>query len=97
MSEFSVKSAELRNKANMLSQYNSKFKTEKDNLVNAEMTLMKGFEGDAAVTFDTEFKAFEARMENFKNVIDEYVARLNEEAAAYEKADQEARMTAETK
>jgi WXG100 family type VII secretion target len=92
MSEFSVKSAELRNKADALKKYCDSLQSERSNLMNAEQVLMKGFEGDAATAFDKEFRAFDGRMETFKAVAEQYAIKLREQADAYDKADSEAAM-----
>lgn len=97
MAEFSVSSLELRNKATTLNEYNQKFMQEKNNLVDAKVALMKGFEGDAAAAFESTFNTFVAQMDNFKAVVDEYVNKLNEEADSYDKADSTSTMTAERK
>ena len=92
MSEFSVKSAELRIKADAIQQYCDGLQTERGNLVSAEQVLMNGFEGDAATAFDKEFKNFDGKMETFKGVAEQYVIKLRELADAYDKADSEATM-----
>ena len=97
MSEFSVKSSDLRSNANLLNDYLQKFQKEQGNLTGAEQTLMKGFQGDAAVTFDKNYKELEAKMTNFATVVSEYITKLNEEAEAYDKADIAATNVAGTK
>ena len=87
MSEIRVTSAELRNKAESFKNYIAKFETERQNLVTAEQTLMPKFEGDAATTFDGNFKSFNLQMENFKKVVDEYVVKLNTIADSYERSE----------
>ena len=94
MSEIKVASAELRNKATDFQNYISKFESERQNLVTAEQTLMTKFEGDAATTFDGNFKAFNSQMENFKKVVDEYVVKLNSMAEAYERSEAQAAQAA---
>lgn len=97
MAEFSVKAAELRTKALTLEGYLNQLQTERTNLQDAEATLMKGFEGDAATSFDTEYKNFDQKMEAFKTTTAQYVVKLREQAAAYEKADQNAALRARGK
>lgn len=97
MSEIRVTSAELRNKAADFQNYISKFESERQNLVSAEQTLMTKFEGDAATTFDGNFKAFNLQMENFKKVVDEYVVKLNTIAEAYERSEAQAAQAASQK
>ncbi len=92
MSEFSVRSAELRNKADALKNYCDSLQNERTNLLSAEQTLMKGFEGEAATAFDNEFKTFDGRMDTFKGIVEQYVIKLREQADAYDKADQDAVM-----
>ncbi len=94
MSEIKVASAELRNKVADFQNYISKFESERQNLVTAEQTLMTKFEGDAATTFDANFKAFNSQMENFKKVVDEYVVKLNSMAEAYERSEAQAAQAA---
>ena len=88
MSEFSVRSAELRNKADALKNYCDSLQNERTNLLSA----MKGFEGEAATAFDNEFKTFDGRMDTFKGIVEQYVIKLREQADAYDKADQDAVM-----
>lgn len=94
MAEIRVTSAVLRNKAANFQNYISKFESERQNLVSAEQTLMSKFEGDAATTFDANFKAFNLQMENFKKVVDEYVIKLNTIAEAYERSEAQAAQAA---
>ena len=94
MAEIKVTSQVLRNKANDLKGYIGKFESERQNLVTAEQTLMTKFEGDAATTFDANFKAFNSQMENFKKVVDEYVVKLNSMAEAYERSEAQAAQAA---
>ena len=94
MSEIKVTSQELRNKAENFRNYIAKFETERQNLVTAEQTLMTKFEGDAATTFDGNFKAFNSQMENFKKVVDDYVIKLDSIAESYERSEAQAAQAA---
>ena len=94
MAEIKVTSQVLRNKANDLKGYIGKFESERQNLVTAEQTLMTKFEGDAATTFDGNFKAFNSQMENFKKVVDDYVVKLESMAEAYERSEAQAAQAA---
>lgn len=97
MAEFSVRAAQLREKAQALENYLNQLQSERTNLQSAEQTLMKGFEGDAATSFDTEYKNFDQKMETFKTTTAQYVLKLREQADAYDKADQNAALRARGK
>lgn len=97
MAEIKVTSQELRNKANDLQGYISKFEAERQNLVTAEKTLMSTFEGDAANAFNRNFTTFDSQMVNFKKVVDEYVVKLNSIAESYERSEAQAAQIAEQK
>ena len=88
MSEIIVTSGTLRSKAEELSQMNSQFRDAVSDLTEQEEALRHQFEGEASDAFDAAFKKDTVQMQNFYNVIEQYVQKLVQIAEAYEKAEQ---------
>lgn len=88
MAEIQVTSSQLRSKAEELSQLNERFRSEVTTLTDTESTLRTQFEGEASESFHSAFTSDMTQMQNFYNAIAQYVSKLEEIAAAYEKAEQ---------
>lgn len=97
MAEIIVTSATLRSKAEELNQLNEQFKNAVTSLTEEENTLRTQFEGEASDAFHAAFQKDTVQMQNFYNAIVQYVQKLTEIAAAYEKAEQANVSTATTR
>ncbi len=97
MAQFSVSAAQLRAKADELSNLNSSYKTTVSELESSEGTLMGMWDGEAKDRFHTEFNKDKSQMTAFSALIDKYVAALLEIAAKYEKAEAQALELASTR
>ncbi|OLR62752.1 hypothetical protein BHF69_08700 [Anaerostipes sp. 992a] len=82
-----VTTGTLKNKASELKSLNAKFKTQIENLKTQENALNGMWDGEANDAFHREFMKDITQMHNFYNAIEQYVAKLNEIAASYEKAE----------
>ncbi len=97
MAEFRVSAAQLRAKADELSNLNSSYKTNVSELEGCEQNLMGMWDGEAKDRFHTEFNKDKSQMTAFSALIDKYVAALLEIAAKYEKAEAQALELASTR
>ncbi|MDO4647766.1 MAG: WXG100 family type VII secretion target [Eubacteriales bacterium] len=97
MSEILVTSATLRAKAEELNGLNEQFKSAVNTLTQEEQTLRGQYEGEASDAFHAAFTKDTTQMNNFYNAIAQYVAKLEQIAAAYEKAEQANVQTATTR
>ncbi|MDO5411619.1 MAG: WXG100 family type VII secretion target [Lachnospiraceae bacterium] len=82
-----VSTTTLKNKANDLKNQNSRLKTQIDNLKTQEKHLNGMWDGEANDAFHKAFEQDITQMHNFYNAIEQYVAKLNEIAKAYEDAE----------
>ena len=96
-STIQVTTATLKNKANELKNLNSKFKSQVENLNSAESSLNGMWEGGAKDAFHKAFSQDITQMHNFYNAIEQYVQKLEQIAAAYEKAEKKNTSTATTR
>ena len=87
MSFFQVTAAELRKKAEQLKGLNSRFKTGTDTLQTTEQALKSMWEGEANDAFHTAFTRDKGQMDQFHNVIEQFVEALLVIAAKYEAAE----------
>ena len=85
-STIQVTTATLKNKANELKNLNS-----------AESSLNGMWEGEAKDAFHKAFSQDITQMHNFYNAIEQYVQKLEQIAAAYEKAEKKNTSTATTR
>lgn len=96
-STIQVTTATLKNKANELKNLNSKFKSQVENLNSAESSLNGMWEGEVKDAFHKAFSQDITQMHNFYNAIEQYVQKLEQIAAAYEKAEKKNTSTATTR
>ena len=96
-STIQVTTATLKNKANELKNLNSKFKSQVENLNSEESSLNGMWEGEAKDAFHKAFSQDITQMHNFYNAIEQYVQKLEQIAAAYEKAEKKNTSTATTR
>lgn len=97
MAEIKVKSTELKNKAETLTQLNSKFRQEVQKMVQYESELATMWEGDAQQAFRQAFNTDRAKMDLFAKTIDTYIQALRTDAGIYEQAETRAYQTAKTR
>ncbi|MCR5000402.1 MAG: WXG100 family type VII secretion target [Lachnospiraceae bacterium] len=87
MSFFQVTAAELRKKAEQLKGLNSRFKTGTDTLQTTEQALKSMWEGEANDAFHAAFVRDKGQMDQFHNVIEQFIEALLIIAAKYEAAE----------
>lgn len=97
MSYFSVTSAQLRAKAQELSDQNSQVKAQIDALLQTETSLGSMWEGDAKTAFHNAFMKDKVQMDNFYTAISNYVTVLNSIAQKYEQAEAQNQEIASTR
>ncbi len=87
MSFFQVTAAELRKKAEQLKGLNSRFKTGTETLQTTEQALKSMWEGEANDAFHVAFTRDKGQMDQFHNVIEQFIEALLVIAAKYEAAE----------
>ena len=87
MAEILTTSAQLRSKAEELSNINAKFKQQVDQLESTETALVSMLEGDSKEAFHGAFNNDKVQMHNFYNAIAQYVSALNQIATNYDNAE----------
>lgn len=93
MAEILVTSSTVRSKAEELKNLNEQFKARVGDLENQEANLNSMWEGEANDAFHGAFQKDKAQMDNFYNLIAQYIQTLLNIAAEYERAEA---MNAET-
>lgn len=84
---FRVTPREMRNVADQLETLNNKFKQEVNNLKSDNQTLGNQWQGEARDVFNREFLKDAEKFERFYQGILDYVRKLRESAAEYERAE----------
>ncbi len=87
MSMFRVTTTILRAEAEKLKELNEQFKSNVEMLTEKENSLSGMWEGEARNAFHTAYSNDKVQFDNFYRVINEFVNRLQEDAAAYDKAE----------
>lgn len=87
----------LTNKANELKNLNSRFKSQYENLKSTEGRLNGMWEGEAKTAFHNAFSKDIVQMQNFHDLVDRYIASLNQIAAKYQAAESKNLGTASTR
>lgn len=87
MAQILVTSAELRNAASTLREYNASFKNQVANLESSEGTLKSQWQGQANDAFHTAFMNDKAFMDKFAAEIEKYCQTLETIAAKYDTAE----------
>lgn len=83
MSQFKVTSSVLTSQASELSDLNGRFKSAVEQLVTAEANLNSMWDGEANDAFHASFMTDKSKMDEFYNLIIQYVERLNSIATRY--------------
>lgn len=82
-----VTTSQVEAKASELKKLNENFKKQVDELITEENALNKMWDGEANDAFHASFNKDITQMNNFYNAISNYVTKLNEIVAAYNKAE----------
>ena len=95
--QIQVTTTTLKNKASELKNLNSRFKNQISSLKSSESNLNRMWDGEANDAFHKAFNNDMIQLTNFYNAIEQYVAKLNEIAQAYDKAERTNVNTANTR
>ena len=87
MALISVTAAQLKAKADELTNLNGNFKSNVQDLEATEQNLAGMWEGQARDAFDRQFNNDKIQMTNFSTLIEKYVNTLISIAAKYEQAE----------
>ncbi len=88
MSSFRVTTGTLTTQAEELSALNGQFKSAVEQLASTEVSLKGMWEGEANDAFHAAFTTDKGKMDEFYNLIVQYVAKLNSIAVRYNQAEQ---------
>lgn len=81
---------QVENAANQLRNHNKNLKKKINELISAEASLSKMWEGDSKTAFENEFKKDIQKMEKFYQAIENYAKNLDSIRNEYIKAEQKA-------
>lgn len=87
MSFFQVTSSELKHRAEELRNLNQRFANEEEALSNYHNALNSMWEGETKEAFSREFIQDRAKMDLFKNAINQYIEALLVIASRYDEAE----------
>ncbi len=87
-SSFKVTTSVLTSQANELSDLNGRFKTAVEQLVTSEASLKTMWEGEANDAFHNAFTTDKGKMDEFYNLILQYIEKLNSIATRYSQTEQ---------
>lgn len=87
-SSFRVTTSVLTSQANELSNLNGRFKTAVEQLVTSETSLKTMWEGEANDAFHAAFNTDKCKMDEFYNLIMQYIEKLNSIATRYSQTEQ---------
>ncbi len=87
MSQFKVTSSVLKTQSSELSDLNGRFKSAVEQLVTAEANLNSMWDGEANDAFHNAFMTDRGKMNEFYNLIVQYVEKLNSIATRYEQTE----------
>ena len=87
----------MKNKANELKSRNNKCKNQISSLRSAESSLNSMWDGEANDAFHKAFNNDMIQLNNFFNAIEQYIAKLNQIAQSYDKAERTNVSTANTR
>ena len=87
MSQFKVTSSVLKSQSSELSDLNGRFKSAVEQLVTAEANLNSMWAGEANDAFHNAFMVDRGKMNEFYNLISQYVEKLNTIATRYEQTE----------
>lgn len=87
MSSFKVTTGTLTSQAEELSTLNGQFKSAVEQLSSTELSLRGMWEGEANDAFHTAFTTDKGKMDEFYNLIIQYIEKLNSIATRYNQAE----------
>ncbi len=87
MSQFKVTSSVLKTQSSELSDLNGRFKSAVEQLVSAEANLNSMWDGEANDAFHNAFMTDRGKMNEFYNLIVQYIEKLNSIATRYEQTE----------
>ncbi len=88
MADFKVTTTVLRTQADELTELNGRFKSSVEKLVTSEASLNSMWDGEANDAFHTAFMSDKGKMDEFYNLIMQYIERLRTIAVRYEQTEQ---------
>ena len=88
MAAFKVTTATLVAQASEITTLNRRFKSATEALVTSEMDLNSMWDGEANTAFHNAFITDKAKMDEFYNLINEYIVRLQMIANRYNQSEQ---------
>lgn len=88
MSSFRVTTGTLTTQAEELNALNGQFKSAVEQLATTEASLKGMWEGEANDAFHAAFSTDKGKMDEFYNLIVQYVAKLNSIAVRYNQTEQ---------
>lgn len=88
MADFKVTTQVLRTQADELTELNGRFKSSVEKLVASEASLNSMWDGEANDAFHAAFATDKAKMDEFYNLILQYIERLRTIAVRYEQTEQ---------
>lgn len=88
MADFKVTTTVLRTQADELTELNGRFKSSVEKLVTSEASLNSMWDGEANDAFHAAFAVDKGKMDEFYNLIMQYIERLRTIAVRYEQTEQ---------
>lgn len=88
MSAFSVNTATLKTKSGELNDLVTRYRVCVEQLVATEASLNSMWDGEANDAFHAAFVTDKAKMDQFANLINQYIDKLMSIAARYEQTEQ---------
>lgn len=94
MAQFGLTSSDITAAINSLTNDNNEFRTRVNELITAQQQLSTMWTGDANAAFTTAFNADNEKWQAFAQLVDAYVATLNNILKIYVQAEAENAATA---
>ncbi len=88
MADFQVTTSVLRSQADELTDLNGRFRTSVERLVTSESSLNSMWDGEANDAFHSAFETDKGKMDEFYNLIMQYIERLRTIALRYEQTEE---------
>lgn len=87
MAKYEVTVAQLKSVKGELESYNSEFRNRVKDLESKQQELKAMWQGDANDAFNAAFEGDKDKWEQFANLMEQYIAALEQIAARYEQAE----------
>lgn len=88
MADFTVATQVLKTQADELNELNGRLKSAIERLVSSESSLNSMWDGEANDAFHTAFLIDKGKMDEFYNLIIQYIEKLRTIAVRYEQTEQ---------